>query len=58
MRRRFGRGSRRPENSPNFHVDITDYLPVKLEAMRLYASQIREPEFHGSPESLELLTRF
>lgn len=42
---------------PNFYIDITNYLPVKLEAMRLHASQVREPAFHGSPESLELMTK-
>lgn len=42
---------------PNFYVDISEYLPVKLEAMRLHASQVREPEFHGSPESLEIMTK-
>jgi len=41
----------------NFYVDITRYLPVKLQALRLHASQIREPEFHGSPESLELAAK-
>jgi N-acetylglucosamine malate deacetylase 1 len=30
---------------------------VKIEAMRLHASQVREPLYHGSPESLELATR-
>lgn len=42
---------------PNFFVDISEYLPIKLQAMRLHASQVREPEFHGSPESLELMSR-
>jgi len=42
---------------PNFYVDITEYLPVKLEAIRLHASQVREPEFHGSPESLEIMSK-
>ena len=42
---------------PNFYVDISEYLPTKLEAMRLHASQVREPSFHGSPESLELMTK-
>ena len=41
----------------NFYVDITDYLQIKLQALRLHASQVREPEFHGSPESLELTSR-
>jgi len=42
---------------PNFYVDISDYLPIKLQALRLHASQVRKPEFHGSPESLELMSR-
>ena len=43
---------------PNFYVDISEYLPVKLEAMRLHASQVREPEFHGSPgESGDLISQ-
>lgn len=42
---------------PNFYIDISDYLPVKLQAMRLHASQVRSAEFHGSPESLELVSR-
>jgi len=41
----------------NFYVDITDYLQIELQALRLHASQVREPEFHGSPESLELTSR-
>jgi len=41
----------------NFYVDTTAFLEVKLAALRLHASQIREPEFHGSPESLELMSR-
>ena len=42
---------------PNFYVDVSDYLQIKLEAIRLHASQIRDPEFHGSPEGLEIMTR-
>jgi len=42
---------------PDFYVDISDYLPVKLEALRRHASQVRESRYHGSPESLELMTR-
>jgi len=41
----------------NFYVDTTGFLEVKLAALRLHASQIRAPEFHGSPESLELTSR-
>jgi LmbE family N-acetylglucosaminyl deacetylase len=39
------------------YVDITGFLAVKIEALRLHASQLREPLFHGSPESLELASR-
>lgn len=42
---------------PTFYVDISEYLPVKLEALRLHASQLREPEFHGSPESLGIMSK-
>lgn len=42
---------------PNWYVDITDYLDTKIEAMRLHASQVRPPIYHGSPESLEMATR-
>jgi LmbE family N-acetylglucosaminyl deacetylase len=39
------------------YVDVSCFLDVKIEAMRLHASQVREPLYHGSPESLELATR-
>jgi N-acetylglucosamine malate deacetylase 1 len=42
---------------PNCYIDISDYLDIKIEAMRLHASQVRPPIYHGSPESLELATR-
>lgn len=42
---------------PTCYVDISDYLDVKIRAMRLHASQVRPPVYHGSPESLELATR-
>jgi LmbE family N-acetylglucosaminyl deacetylase len=43
--------------SPNFYVDITGYLDVKIKAMRMHTSQVRESLYHGSPEGLELATR-
>jgi LmbE family N-acetylglucosaminyl deacetylase len=39
------------------YVDVSCFLDVKIEALRLHASQVREPLYHGSPESLELATR-
>lgn len=42
---------------PNFFVDIEEFLPVKLAALRSHASQLRDSHFHGSPEGLELQTR-
>ncbi len=42
---------------PTCYIDISDYLDVKIQAMRLHASQVRPPIYHGSPESLELATR-
>jgi LmbE family N-acetylglucosaminyl deacetylase len=49
-----------PEQSrfhPTVYVDVSDYLGVKLDAMRLHASQLREPLYHGSLEGLELATK-
>ncbi|GLW05856.1 hypothetical protein Misp01_09860 [Microtetraspora sp. NBRC 13810] len=43
--------------SPNLYVDISGYLDVKIEALRLHQSQVRQPMYHGSPEALELATR-
>jgi LmbE family N-acetylglucosaminyl deacetylase len=39
------------------YIDISRFLDLKIEALRLHASQLREPLYHGSPESLELATR-
>jgi N-acetylglucosamine malate deacetylase 1 len=41
---------------PNCYIDVSEYLHVKIQAMRLHASQVRPPIYHGSPESLELAT--
>jgi LmbE family N-acetylglucosaminyl deacetylase len=49
-----------PEQSrfhPTVYVDVSDFLAVKLDAMRLHASQLREPLYHGSLEGLELATK-
>lgn len=42
---------------PNFYVDITDFLEVKLEALRCHASQLRPSLHHCSLENLERLVR-
>jgi LmbE family N-acetylglucosaminyl deacetylase len=42
---------------PTVYIDVSDFLEVKIEALRLHASQVREPLYHGSPESLELATK-
>jgi N-acetylglucosamine malate deacetylase 1 len=42
---------------PSLYVDVSDYLDVKIEALRMHASQVRAPLYHGSPEGLELATR-
>lgn len=42
---------------PNLYIDVSDFLDVKIDALRLHSSQVREPLYHGSPEGLELATR-
>lgn len=42
---------------PTVYVDVSEFLAVKLDALRLHASQLREPLYHGSAEGLELATR-
>lgn len=47
-----------PNFTPNWIVDVTDYMAVKLRALASYASQV--PEFPGSRsvEALEALAKF
>jgi N-acetylglucosamine malate deacetylase 1 len=42
---------------PTVYIDVSRFLAVKLDALRLHASQLREPLYHGSPEGLELATK-
>lgn len=42
---------------PSLYVDVSAYLDVKIEALRMHQSQVRAPLYHGSPEGLELATR-
>ncbi len=42
---------------PNFYVDISEFLEVKLKALRCHASQLRPAPHHGSVENVERLAR-
>ncbi len=42
---------------PNFYVDISDFLDVKLRAHACHKSQLRPDPHHGSLENLERLAR-
>lgn len=42
---------------PTFYIDVSEYLAVKIQALRMHASQVREALFHGSPENVELQTK-
>lgn len=43
---------------PNYYVDISDYLPKKLEAMDVYESEVGEHPFPRSLRNLEALATF
>ncbi|MCS7173105.1 MAG: PIG-L family deacetylase [Armatimonadetes bacterium] len=42
---------------PNFYVDISEFLEVKLRALRCHASQLRPDPHHGSVANVERLAR-
>ena len=42
---------------PNFYIDISDYLDMKLAAFRCHASQMRPEPHHASVENVERLAR-
>lgn len=42
---------------PNFYVDISEYLELKLQAYRCHVSQIRPEPHHASVENVERLAR-
>jgi len=42
---------------PNFHVDISDFLDIKLKALSLHKSQLRHSPHHCSIENMEFLAR-
>lgn len=39
--------------SPNYYIDITDYMDKKLEAMKIYDTELGEPPF---PRSIQNIT--
>lgn len=42
---------------PNLYIDVSEFLGVKIDALGLHTSQVRESLYHGSPEGLDLATR-
>jgi len=42
---------------PNFYVDITDFLDMKLEALQMHRSQMRDRVHHSSVENVEYTAR-
>ena len=42
---------------PNFYVDISDFLDIKLKAHSCHRSQLRPDPHHASLENLERLAR-
>lgn len=42
---------------PNVYIDISEFLEIKISALRMHASQVRGALYHGSPEGLELTAR-
>lgn len=42
---------------PNFYVDISEHLDLKLKAHACHVSQLRPPPHHGSLENIERLAR-
>ena len=42
---------------PNFYVDISEFLDVKLKALSFHRSQVKPSEHHCSIENLEYLVR-
>jgi N-acetylglucosamine malate deacetylase 1 len=42
---------------PNLYIDVSAFLDTKINALRMHESQMRDPAFHGSPESWNLATQ-
>ena len=49
-----------PENAflPNLHVDITDYLEKKLEIMKIFESEVMNPPYPRSLETIKAQARY
>ena len=55
---RWNAAGQEPEFAPQAFVDITDHLTAKLEALKLYASQIRPDPDARSLGAVEALARW
>jgi len=42
---------------PNFYVDISDLLEIKVQAVQMHKSQVKTPIHHSSPENVRLLAQ-
>jgi LmbE family N-acetylglucosaminyl deacetylase len=42
---------------PNFYIDISDYLDVKLKALSMHESQMRDSIHHSSLDNVEYIAR-
>jgi LmbE family N-acetylglucosaminyl deacetylase len=44
--------------SPNFFVDISEYIDLKIDIMRIYESEIKKHPFPRSEETIRALALF
>lgn len=42
---------------PNYYVDISEFLEIKLTALKMHRSQIRDSVHHSSPQNVEFAAR-
>lgn len=42
---------------PNYYVDVSNYLDIKLQALSMYASQMRDAIHHSSVQNVEFIAR-
>lgn len=44
--------------TPNFFVNIADYIDKKIQIMKIYESELKEPPFPRNPEAIRGLSAF